>query len=59
MVRFEQGKEIAKDVFSLVTNVSYHEAFGFRARYSTTEPQRLYGERDLLRSSYETRPAFC
>ena len=29
-------------------------------RCSTTdEPQRLYGERDLLRNSYDTRPAYC
>ena len=26
---------------------------------STTEPQRLYGERGLLRSSYDKRPAYC
>ena len=26
---------------------------------STTEPQRLYGERGLVRSSYDTRPAYC
>ena len=25
---------------------------------STTEPQRLHGERGLLRSSYDTRPAY-
>ena len=24
-----------------------------------TEPQRLHGERGLLRSSYDTRPAYC
>ena len=28
-------------------------------RCSTTEPQGLYGERGLLRSSYDTRPAYC
>ena len=28
-------------------------------RFSTSEPQRLYGERDLLRNSYDTRPAYC
>ena len=27
-------------------------------RCSTTEPQRLHGERGLLRSSYDTRPAY-
>ena len=26
---------------------------------STTEPHILYGERGLLRSSYDTRPAYC
>ena len=26
---------------------------------STTEPQRLYREQGLLRSSYDMRPAFC
>ena len=28
-------------------------------RWSTTEPQRLHGERCLLRSSYDTRSADC
>ena len=28
-------------------------------RCSITEPQRLYGERGLLRSSFETRSAYC
>ena len=28
-------------------------------RCSTTEPQRLNGERGLLRSSYDMRPAYC
>ena len=28
-------------------------------RCSTTETQRLYGERGLLRSSHNTRPAYC
>ena len=28
----------------------------FTLRCSTTEPQILYGERGLLRSSYDTRP---
>ena len=28
-------------------------------RCSTTKPQRLHSERGLLRSSYDTRPAYC
>ena len=28
-------------------------------RCSTTEPQGIYGERGLLRSSCDTRPAYC
>ena len=28
-------------------------------RFSTTEPQRLHSERGLLRSSYDTHPAYC
>ena len=32
------------------------QTFGFALRCSTTEPQRLFG---LLRSSNETRPAYC
>ena len=28
-------------------------------RCFTTEPQRLNGERGLLRSSYDMRPAYC
>ena len=31
----------------------------FALRCSTTEPQRLHGERGLLRSSYDTRPGYC
>ena len=35
------------------------QTFGFALRCSTTEPQRLFGERGLLRSSNDTRPAYC
>ena len=28
-------------------------------RYSTTEPQRLHNDQGLLRSSNDTRPAYC
>ena len=28
-------------------------------KFHHTEPQRLYGERGLLWSSYDTRPAYC
>ena len=44
-----------KMFFLLVT----YGAFGFALRCSTTEPQRLFGERGLLRSSNDTRPAYC
>ena len=70
MVSFELGKEIEEDVFRLVTSVGQiknsepHEEMNLRPsdsalRCSTTEPQRLYGERGLLRSSNDTRPAYC
>ena len=56
--------------FGLVTSVgqgkllSPHEESNLRPsdsalRCSTTEPQRLHGKRSLLRSSYDTRPAYC
>ena len=32
------------------------QIFGF---HSTTESRRLYGERGLLQSSYDTHPAYC
>ena len=58
-----------KDVFRLITSVgqrkilSSHEESNFRPsdsalRCSATEPQRLHGERSLLRSSYDTIPAY-
>ena len=61
---------LKKDVFRLVTSVgqrkilSPHEEANLRLsdsalRCSTTEPQRLHGERGLLRSSYDTCPAYC
>ena len=70
MVSYELGKELRKMFFHLVTSVaqrkllSPHEESNLRPpdsalRCSTTEPQRLYGERGLLRSSYDTRPAYC
>ena len=63
-------KKLKKDVFRLVTSVgkektlSPHEESNFRfsdsaLRCSTTEPQRIHGERGLLRSSYDTCPAYC
>ena len=62
MVNFGLGKEIEKDVFRLVASVeqriilSPHEESNLRPsgsalRCSTTEPERLYGKRGLLRSS--------
>ena len=70
MVSFELGGEMEKDVFRLVTSVgqrkilSSHEVSSLRPsdsalRCPTTEPQRLYGERGLLRISYDTRLAYC
>ena len=68
MVSFELGKEIEKDVFRFVSRVgqilSLHEESYLRPSdstlwYSTTEPQRLHGEWGLLRSSYDTLPAYC
>ena len=57
---------IVKMFFRLVTSVgqrkilSPHEESNLRpsALRSTTEPQRLFGERGLLRSSNDTRPAY-
>ena len=34
------------------------QTFGFALQCSTTEPQRLFGEQGLLRSSYDTCPAY-
>ena len=57
VVGFELGKQVEKDVFGLVSSVgrkkSPHEESNLRLqdsalRRSTTEPQRLYGERGLL-----------
>ena len=61
---------LKKDAFRLVTSVgqrkilSPYEESNLRLsdsalRCSTTEPQRLHGERGLLRSSYHTCPAYC
>ena len=60
---------LKKDVFRLVTSagqgkiLSPHEESNLKLsdsafRCSTTEPQRLHGERGLLRSSYDTCPAY-
>ena len=35
------------------------QTFDSALRFSTTEPQRLHGERGLLWSSYDTHPAYC
>ena len=62
--------DLKKGVFCLVTSVEHrkilssHEELDLRPsdselRCSTTKPQKLYGERGLLRSSYVTRPAYC
>ena len=71
MVSFELGKEMVKDVYFVLSRawdkekiLSPHEESNLRPsdsalQCSTTEPQRLYGERGLLRSSYDTLPAYC
>ena len=67
MASFELGEELRKMFFRLVTSVgqrkilSPHEESNLRPSElrSTTEPQRLFGERGLLRSSNDTRPAYC
>ena len=54
-----------KDVFRLVKSMGQRKKFWVPMRNRTwdtpldTEPQRLYGERGLLRSSYDTLPAYC
>ena len=62
MVSIELGKEIEEDVFRLVTSMGQRKNSeyprGIKLRCSTTEPQRLYDERDILRSSYDTRPEY-
>ena len=45
-------------------NLSTHEELNLRPsdsvlHFSTTEPQRLYGEGGLLKSSYDMLPAYC
>ena len=62
-------KKWRKMFFRLVTSVGQRKKVSMRNRAShlriprsdvlTTEPQRLHGERGLLRSSYDTRPANC
>ena len=70
MVTFELVKEVEKDVFCLVMSVGKRkkpeypwgiepQTFRFCAPFSTTEPQRLYGEGGLLQSSYDMLPAYC
>ena len=55
MVSFELGEELRKMFFRLVTSVGQRknsesprgiepQTFGFALRYSTTEPQRLFGD---------------
>ena len=70
MVSYELGKELRKMFFILSRawdkekilspyGESYLRPSDSALGCSTTEPQRLYGERGLLRSSYDTRPAYC
>ena len=69
-VSFYFGKEIQKDVCRLVTSVGYrknsespwgNEPQTFWIPRSDVLPlrNRLYGERGLLRSSYDVRLAYC
>ena len=69
-VSFNFGKEIQKDVCRLVTSVGYrkhsespwgNEPQAFWIPRSDVLPlrNRLYGERGLLRSSYDVRLAYC
>ena len=62
MVSFELGEELRKMFFRLVTSVGQRkknpesprgiepQTSGSAPRCFSTEPQRLFGERDLLRS---------
>ena len=69
MVSFELCKEKEKDVFFLSQAwdkekiLSPYKESNFRPsdsvlRCSTTKPQRLYGEKGLLQSSYDMHPAY-
>ena len=62
--------KLRKIFFRLVTSVGQRkilsppwgiepQTFGFALRCSTTKPQRLFGEWDLLGSSNDTHPAYC
>ena len=65
MASFELGKEMEKDVFRLVTSVgqrkilSPQKELNSRPSDSALRCSTIYGERGLLRSSYDTRPAYC
>ena len=68
MVSLELGKEIEKDVLRIVTSIgqrktlSSHEESNLRPSYSTlrcSTNDEPHVERGLLRSSYDTRPAYC
>ena len=69
MVSLELGKETKKDAFRLVTSnkekiLSPHEESNLKPsdsalRCSTTQLGGFHGERGLLRSSYDSRPACC
>ena len=65
MVSFELGKEWRKMCFRLVTSVgqrkilSPQKELNSRPSDSALRCSTIYGERELLRSSYDTRPAYC
>ena len=56
MLNVHEVISLEKDVFSSCHERGNEES-NLKAR-SIAEPQRLYGERGLLRSSYDKRPAY-
>ena len=70
MVGFELDKEIKKDAFFLLVTydirkiLNLHEESNLKpSDYALDaliiEPQRLHHKRILVRSLYDTRPAYC
>ena len=64
MVSFELGKEWRKMFFVLSgawnkEKLSPQKGLNFRPSDSALRCSTIYGERGLLRSSYDTRPAYC
>ena len=70
MVSLELGKEIEKDVLRIVTSIGQRknsefprgvepQTFGSYSTLRCSTNDEPYVERGLLRSSYDTRPAYC